>query len=304
VIVVAGVTNVEVSVPVDGFPVGYAPVRYPRWGVGARVSGVGFGLAAALGALGGRVRLATTVAADPLGRMVETVLRERGLWGPAVVPGAATPQAVVLHDPDGRRSVNTDLKDLPEAAYPEDVFAAALDGAAFAAVTNIGFARPLLRVAAACGVPVAADVQAVDALDDAYNRDWMAAARVLFCSHERLPYPPEQWVRAVWGRYGCELVVVGCGAAGAVLGVREDGMVRAVPAVAPRGVVNTVGAGDALAAAFLHVFTRTGDPHTAIEQAVVFAGYKVGAGVGEDGWLSGAGLAALTDGGQASPSRR
>jgi sugar/nucleoside kinase (ribokinase family) len=58
-------------------------------------------------------------------------------------------------------------------------------------------------------------------------------------------------------------------------------------------VVNTVGAGDALAAAFLHVWSRTGDPQVAVEQAVLFAGYRVGAASGEDGWLSEADLAAL-----------
>jgi len=294
VIVVAGVTNVEVSAPVDGFPVEYVPVRYPRWGMGVRVAGVGYSLGAALAALGGEVRLATLVAADPLGAVVTAALGERGLSGPGVFPGAgATPQAVVLHDPAGRRLVSTDLKDLPEAAYPLERFAELLDGARLAVVTNIGFCRPLLAVAATAGVPVAADVQAVDSLDDPYNGAWMAVAQVLFCSHERLPCSPEEWVAAVWDRYGTELVVVGCGDQGAVLGVRADRSVRRVPAVAPRGVVNTVGAGDALAAAFLHVWSRTGDPHLALEQAVLFAGYRVGAASGEDGWLSEVDLAAL-----------
>jgi sugar/nucleoside kinase (ribokinase family) len=44
-----------------------------------------------------------------------------------------------------------------------------------------------------------------------------------------------------------------------------------------RGVISTAGAGDALAAAFTHVYAATGDPHAAIEQAVVFAGHAVGA---------------------------
>jgi acarbose 7IV-phosphotransferase len=114
---------------------------------------------------------------------------------------------------------------------------------------------------------------------------------VLLCSPERLPCSPEEWVRAVWDRYGCELVVVGCGGQGAVLGVRETGTLRRVPAVAPRGVVNTVGGGDALTAAFVHVLTRRGDPDLAIEQALAFAGYRVGAAAGEDGWLGGAELA-------------
>jgi sugar/nucleoside kinase (ribokinase family) len=183
----------------------------------------------------------------------------------------------VLVEPGGERMIHTDLRGLPEAVYPAGVFAEALGGAVWAVVTNIGFARPLLAVARDARVPVAADVQAIDDLDDDYNRDWMAAARVLFCSHERLPVAPGDWVRLVWERYGTDVVVVGCGAAGAVLGIRESGEVRHVPAVAPRGVRSTAGAGDALAAGFMHVYAAGGDPHAAIGQAVVFAGYAVGA---------------------------
>ena len=64
-----------------------------------------------------------------------------------------------------------------------------------------------------------------------------------------------------------------------------------------RGVTSTAGAGDALAAAFMHVYAATGDPHAAIEQAVVFAGYAV-AEPGNSAFLTGYELAELT---QAAP---
>jgi acarbose 7IV-phosphotransferase len=277
VVVVAGVTNVQFSVPVDGFPVAYAPVRYPQAQTGVRVAGVGYNVAAGLAALGGEVRLATFAGGDLLGGAVERELRSRGLHGPWVVAGQETPRSVVLHEPGGERMIWTDLRGLPHAIYPPGVFAEALHGADWAVITNIGFARPLLAVAQDAGVPIAADVQAIDDLDDNYNRDWMAAAQVLFCSHERLPVPPKAWVPLVWQRYQTPVVVVGCGADGALLGVRDSGEIRHVPAVAPRGVISTAGAGDALAAAFMHVYAPTDDPHAAIEQAVVFAGHAVGA---------------------------
>jgi sugar/nucleoside kinase (ribokinase family) len=163
-------------------------------------------------------------------------------------------------------------------------------------ITTIGFARPLLAVARDAGVPVAADVQAVEDLDDEYNRDWMAAARVLFCSHERLPVSPAAWAGMVHERYGTPVVVVGCGAGGALLGTGDTGEVRHVPAVAPRGVTSTAGAGDALAAAFMHVYAATGDPHAAIERAVLFAGHAVGAAPGESAFLTGAQLAQMAQG--------
>ena len=58
-IVVAGVTNLQFSVPVDGFPVAYVPVRYPQGQTGVRVAGVGYNVAAALAAptIDERIRL-------------------------------------------------------------------------------------------------------------------------------------------------------------------------------------------------------------------------------------------------------
>lgn len=275
-LIVAGVCNVEISFPVDGWPVEYVPVRYPRGQIGVVVSGVGFGVARGLGALGVPVQLATFVADDPLGQVVHSALVEHGLWGDLVVPATSTPRSVVLVAADGSRCVSTDLREMPDAVYPVERFAAAVGEAEWAVVTNIGFARPLLAAARQAGVPVAADVQAIDDLHDPYNAEWMDAAEALFCSHERLPMPAEEWARAVHKTYGCRFVVVGMGAEGALLSVagREP---RLVPAVAPRGVVNTVGAGDALSAAFLAALVRTGDPDRAIEYAVTFAGYRVGA---------------------------
>jgi sugar/nucleoside kinase (ribokinase family) len=293
VIVVAGVTNLQFSVPVDAFPVVYSPVRYPQNQTGVRVAGVGYNVAAALAALGDEVRLATFGGGgDLLGGVVELELRARGLHGPWVVAGQNTPRSLVLHEPGGERMICTDLRGLPQAVYPPVVFAEALQSADWAVITNIGFARPLLAVARDGGVPVAADVQAIDDLDDDYNRDWMAAAQVLFCSHERLPVPPARWVSMVQERYPAPVVVVGCGAGGALLGVRDSGEIRHVPAVAPRGVTSTAGAGDALAAGFMHVYAATGDPHAAIEQAVVFAGYAVGE-PGDSAFLTGPQLPAL-----------
>ena len=194
----------------------------------------------------------------------------------------------------------TDLRGLPQAVYPPGAFAEALHGADWAVITNIGFARPLLAVAQDAGVPIAADVQAIDDLDDDYNRDWMGVAQVLFCSHERLPVRPRAWASMVQERYWTPVVVVGGGAGGALLGVRDGGEIRHVP-VTPRGVTSTTGAGDALAAAFMHIDGATGDPHTAIEQAVMFAGYAVGAEHGGDAFLTGPQLAAMA---QAAPGAR
>ena len=124
-IVVAGVTNLQFSVPVEGYPVAYAPVRYPQGQTGVRVAGVGYNVAAALATLGGWVRLATFAGGDLLGGAVDDELRARGLHGPWVMAGQETPRSVILHEPGGERMIWTDLRGPSQAVYPPGVFAEA-----------------------------------------------------------------------------------------------------------------------------------------------------------------------------------
>ena len=56
---------------------------------------------------------------------------------------------------------------------------------------NINYTRAFLSLGKELGKPVATDVHAIADLDDAYNRDFMAHADILFMSHERLPVPPD-----------------------------------------------------------------------------------------------------------------
>lgn len=62
-----------------------------------------------------------------------------------------------------------------------------------------------------------ADVHAISSLDDEYNRDFMAAAHILFMSDALLPAPPDEWARQVLNRFGNEVVVVSMWAEGAPL---------------------------------------------------------------------------------------
>lgn len=286
VFAVAGVVNVETTVPVGGLPLPYEPVRYLRGQLGSRASGVGFNVAAALASLGDEVRLAGYLGDDGLGQMAQAELARRGLDGPGMCLTSATPQSVVLSAPDGRRSVFTDLKAVPDEIYPAEVFGGLLDGADLAVVTTIGFGRGVLPIAREWGVPIAVDVQAVDSVDDSYLQDWLASAAIVFCSDERLPVPAEEWTGILLDRFDVGIVVVGRGAAGCLLCVRGEPP-RMVPAVAPRRIASTVGAGDAMFAAFLHGLCNGLDPREAAGRAVLFAGWKIGSTGGGEGFLTG-----------------
>lgn len=290
-ILIAGLINVETTLAVDGFPIDYAPVRYPFFGVNSRVAGVGYNLACALTVLGHEVRLLALLGRDPLSALVAPALAADGIADGWMVPAlTALPQSLVCFERSGRRAVFTDLKDIQEVVYPLGQFTAALVGCDLAVLTNIQFARPFLAIARAQGVPIVCDVHAIADLEDAYNRDFMAAATMLFQSHERLPCAPVEWAVRVQERYAAELVVIGMGDAGALLAQRGGHPPLVVPSIVTRPVVNTVGAGDALCAAFVDGWLRGKNPVDALRRATVFASYKVGVDGAAQGFLRAADL--------------
>lgn len=292
-VLISGLINIETTLRVEGFPYEYAPVRYPFYGVSSSVSGVGYNLARALHTLGRPLRLLSLVGDDAAGLLVQTALEQDGLPADGVLPLLdATPQSVILYDAQGRRAINTDLKDIQQQAYPQEVFTEALAGCELALLCNINFSRPFLAQARAAGLPVATDVHTISSLDDDYNRDFMAHADILFMSDERLPCAPEDWARQVLARFPCRVLVIGLGAAGALLALR-DGFMERVPARELRPVVSTVGAGDALFAAFIHAYLQTGEPLAALQRAVLFASYKTGTAGGAEGFLTAAALEAF-----------
>jgi sugar/nucleoside kinase (ribokinase family) len=274
-IVVVGVSSLYITMPVEQFPVPYEPTRQPPW-MHVGVGGVGAHVARILTGLGDEVSLCTVVGEDAAGSAIRRELRRHGLDGPGVVTGPGSSLGLVLVDTAGRRAGRPYLAPVDSVGYPPDAFEERVANADLAVVTNTVFARPLLARAAALGVPIAVDVHLIGDLDDPYDRPWLEVADVLFSSHEALPCPPDRWIAGVFARYpGCSIVAVGCGSRGCVLGLR-DGTLLEAEAVAPRGVKNTTGAGDALFASFLHGWLAEGNAVTALQQAVLYAGWKVG----------------------------
>ena len=274
-IVVAGVTSLYMSVGVEEFPLEYASAGPPAW-MRAGVTGSAGHIAQILGTLGDEVRLCTLAGSDPAGLAIRADLHARGLLGQGVIDGGASSLGVVLVAADGRRMGFPYLAAVNAVGYPAEMFRRQADGADLAVLTNARFVRPLIRHAEQLEVPVAVDAHLISDIDDTYNRPWLEIADIVFCSHEKLPCPPAEWVAQVFARYpGCGVVGVGSGPDGCLLGLRDGTLVRAA-ALAPRGVVSTAGAGDALFASFLHSWLATGNPVEALQAAVLHAGWKIG----------------------------
>ncbi len=286
-ILVSGLINIETTLQVEGFPIGYMPVRYPFNGVNSTVSGVGYNVSKALHTLGDEVNFLSIIGNDFAGKVVCETMAVLGVSDQYIFPGIErTAQSVILYDKDGRRQINVDLKDIQATAYPERMFARALPSTSLAVLCNINFSRPFLSRARQAGILVATDVHTISSLDDEYNRDFMQAADILFMSDESLPCSPEEWARRVQERYGNEIIVIGLGAKGALLSVRLDHTFQRFPAVQTRPIVNTIGAGDALFSCFIHFYDKTRDPNESLRKAMIFASWKIGEAGAADGFLT------------------
>lgn len=294
-ILVSGLINIETTLRVDGFPIPYAPVHYPFFGVNATVSGVGYNIAKALTHLGDQVRFLSIIGRDAAEAQVRAELATDRIPHAFVLSQSDhTARSVILYEDSGRRQIHVDLKDIQEQVYPAERFDQAVASCDLVALCNINFSRPMLEQARRAGQPIATDVHTIASLEDEYNRDFMRAAHILFMSDEHLPASPEDWARQVIHTYGTEVLVIGLGAQGALLSVRQDHFLERIPPVRTRAVVNTIGAGDALFSAFLHTYARTQDPYEAIRKAVVFASYKIGENGAAAGFLSASELERVT----------
>jgi ribokinase len=295
-ILVSGLINIETTLRIESFPLHYNPVNYPFFGVNSTVSGVGYNLTKALAALGNEVRFLSLIGRDVAGQQVRAALAGDGLPADDVLTATHTAQSVILYEKSGRRQIHTDLKDIQELSYPPEAFGRALAQTDVCALCNINFSRPMLAAARAAGKLIATDVHALGSLDDDYNSDFMRVADILFMSHERLPAPPAQFAREVLARFGNEIVVIGMSGEGAVLAVKREGRVVHYPAVRTREVVNTIGAGDALFAAFLDGYACTRNADAALRRAMAFASWKIGATGAAEGFLSASELERLVSG--------
>ncbi len=286
-ILVSGLINIETTLRVDSFPLTYEPVRYPFYGINSTVSGVGYNVAKALTTLGDDVDFLSIIGSDFAGDSIRRTLAHDNISDNFIISSMPTSaQSVIIYEHTGQRQIHTDLKDIQERQFPTDQFEQALKHCSTAVLCNINYNRPFLDQAVHAHIPVATDVHAITEIDDEYNQDFMAAATILFLSDENLPVTPEKFARRLQYRYGTDIIVIGLGSKGAFMAVKDDGTIERFSAVSTRPIVNTIGAGDALFSSFLHTFIHTADPYTAIQKAIVFASYKIGAAGAAEGFLT------------------
>jgi sugar/nucleoside kinase (ribokinase family) len=249
-VLVLGGAGVDTIAYVPELPLPYADSYMIDSGVRTRAGQTGDFVALGLSALGLRTHHLDFLGDDPEGDLVRALHRDLGIALTAVPQPAGTKRAVNLVGPDGRRlSLYDTSRAHPGDRFPQDTLRAlaATSRHAHVSITHpCADALPVLREA---GVTVSTDLHNWDG-HNPYHESFAFAADVVFLSATALT-DPEATMRHIAARGRAEVVVATAGAEGAYL--LADGELTRIPAVPPpTPVVDSNGAGDAFAAAFLY----------------------------------------------------
>ena len=285
-IFVSGLINIETSLKVDSFPINYSPIEYPFYGINSCVSGVGYNIVKALQTLGDELDFYSFVGDDLNGETILENLRSSKIPTNNIIVDnkIETAASVVLVDQNGKRKIYCDLKNLQEKARLNNESISASDYS-LAILTNINFNRELPGFFRKNGIKIATDVHVLNNLDDDYNRDFLKNADILFLSNEAVIGKEESFLKELYERYHNEIIVMGCGDKGALMYIGGQDLLYHEPAVAPRGIESTIGAGDALFSSFIHLYNKGYDLNTCLKKAVLFAGMKISCSGGSNGFV-------------------
>lgn len=284
---ISGLVNVETNLKIRSFPVAYYPIDYPFFGINSSISGVGYNLAEAARTLGDEVIFSSMIGKDVEGQRIAKTLDENGISRNYIFEELeSTPVSIILYEPgaDGRRQIYCDLKDIQEKTADVDKLRDAILSADVCMLCNSNFNRALLPIARNAGKPIATDVHVLSDINDPFNRDFMSYADILFLSDEDLPASPEQFLISLKNTYSAKIIAIGLGGDGVIYFERDTDTVTRLPIANIGGVVNTIGAGDALFTAFNHYYFKGLSAAESMKRAEVFAALKIRHGGGAIGF--------------------
>lgn len=199
--------------------------------------------------LGCRTAFVGAVGDDLLGELVRRELAADGIETLLFRDPLGTHRSVNLMYPDGRRKNFYDGKGQMDVRPDLEACRRLLARTRIVHLHLENWCRKLVPIARDLGVLVSCDLQDVVDLEDPYRHDFVEGADILFLSCVNFPDPGPA-VEYLRRRRPDRVVVGGRGAAGCV--VADDAGIRYFPAVSlPEPVVDTNGAGDALATGFL-----------------------------------------------------
>ena len=207
--------------------------------------------------LGKRTALIDYVGGDYHGSFIREEMQRDGIDIRAVFADPlGTRRSINFMYQDGRRKNFYDAKGAmaitPDGAACQEI----LRETWLAHFNIINWSRHLLPVAKDLGLTISCDLQDVVTVEDPYRKDYIDHADILFCSATNFE-DPSSLVRAYLRANPERIIVAGLGDRGCALGTKDG--VSFWPAVdLPKPVIDTNGAGDALAVGFLTSYCMDG----------------------------------------------
>ncbi|MEV8427429.1 PfkB family carbohydrate kinase [Streptomyces chartreusis] len=257
-VLVLGGAGVDTIVYVPELPLPYADSYMIDSGIRTRAGQTGDFVALGLTALGLRVHHLDMLGDDPEGDLVRALHAEKGIALTAIPQPAGTKRAVNLVSPDGRRlSLYDTSRGHADDRLPEATVTALAGASRHVHVTitqPCAHALPVLRES---GATLSTDLHDWDG-ENPYHEPFAQAADVVFLSATALT-DPERTMRRIADRGRAEVVVATAGAKGAYV-LADDELTRLPAATPPAPVVDSNGAGDAFAAAFLYAWLSRETP--------------------------------------------
>jgi ribokinase len=274
---VAGVTQIETIVRVDKIPVSYAPITSVADSIFTAMGGDAYNESLALEWLGDDVTFMSIVGRNQDLGMINPPDRKITLSTEYIIPQMKeTPTEVVLYDKNRKQQIFEDIKDLRENVYDMSMVAPIAESCDMMVLANANFCRPFAKEAAARNKPIAVNIRNYNPEKEKYNTDFLEPAKVLYFSDDNLSEDPYEFIDRMSGTYGTEIIILGQGSEGLILFDKSKNLRVHYKTVKTNEVVNTIGAGNALFACFLHYYMENGDSVNAIKNALLFASYKIG----------------------------
>ena len=274
---VAGVTQIETIVRVDKIPISYAPITCENDTIFTEMGGDAYNESLALEWLGDDVTFMSIVGRNQDLGMINPPDRKITLSTEYIIPQMKeTPTEVVLYDKNRKQQIFEDIKDLRDNVYDMSMVAPIAESCDMMVLANANFCRPFAKAAAEHNKPIAVNIRSYNPEKEKYNTDFLEPAKILYFSDDTLTEDPYDFIDRISGTYGTEIIILGQGSEGLILFDKSQNLRVHYKTVKTNEVVNTIGAGNALFACFLHYYVENGDSVNAIKNTLLFASYKIG----------------------------
>ncbi len=275
---VAGFVQLETIVKVDALPVPYQRFQSIPDMIDTNIGGSGYNSALALAWLGNEVDFMSMIGrelqkSEQYKKLMESSVN---LSFEYVLPLLdSMPSSVILYH-NGEKQVFEDVKDIRTVPYDYELFERQIQDKDMVLISSCNFCRPVIELAKKYHKPLAVNVRSLKKERIVQKEDFLKAADILHISGDEMDKEPYECINELREKYDPQIVIVGIGDRGVILYTREDNSILEYRPVKTNGVVNTVGAGNAMYSAFLHYYVKTGDAKEAIKNALLFASYKIG----------------------------